>query len=126
MRTTQQRIDAFAARMLTSIIDPVLSAVAALATANYSAYVNEFVPKQEALRVILNDEGVPLIDIGPYEAFHGELFHLSKSFAGPTLQAAYCILVAKWADTAHLGPAAQTILERIGLDIYTLEACGTL
>lgn len=126
MRTTQQRIDAFDARMLSSLVDPVLSAVAALASANYAAYVNVFVPKQEALRVILNDEGVQIIDYGPYEAFHGELYHLSIKFAGPALQAAYCILVAKWADTAHLGAAAQTILERIGADIYTLEACGTL
>jgi len=126
MRTTAQRIDAYNARMLTSIIDPVLSAMAALAGVNYAAYVTVFVPKQEALRVILNDEGVPLVDFGPYEAFHGELYHLSVVSAGPTLQAAFCILVAKWADTAHLGPAAQTILERIGADIYTLEACGTL
>lgn len=126
MRTTAQRIAAFEARMLTSIIDPVLSAVAALATTNYAAYVNDFVPKQVALRVILNDEGVPVIDFGPYEAFHGELYSLNSKFAGPTLQAAFCILVAKWADTAHLGAAAQPILERIGADIYTLEACGTL
>lgn len=126
MRTTAQRIAAFEARMLSSLVDPVLSAVAALATANYAAYVNVFVPNQVALRAILNDEGVQVIDVGPYEAFHGELFHLDQKFSGPTLQAAFCILVAKWADVAHLGAAAQPILERIGADIYTLEACGTL
>lgn len=126
MRTTQQRIDAYDARALSSLFDPVLSAVAALASANYAAYVNVFVPKQVALRAILNDEGVQVIDFGPYEAFHGELYHLSIKFAGPALQAAYCTLVAKWADAAHLGAAAQTILERIGADLYTLEACGTL
>ena len=126
MRTTAQRIAAYEARMLSSLVDPVLSAVSTLAVANYSAYVNVFVPNQVALRAILNDEGVQIIDFGPYEAFHGELFHLDQQFSGPALQAAYCILVAKWADTAHLGAAAQTILERIGADIYTLEACGTL
>jgi len=126
MRTTAQRIAAYNARMLSSLVDPVLSAVATLASTNYAAYVNVFVPKQEALRAILNDEGVQVIDYGPYEAFHGELYHLSLKFAGPALQAAFCILVAKWADAAHLDAAAQTILERIGADLYTLEACGTL
>jgi len=126
MRTTAQRIAHYNARMLSSLIDPVLSAVSTLAQTNYAAYVNLFVPKQEALRVILNDEGVAVIDFVAYEAFHGELYALSTRFAGPALQAAFCILVAKWADTAHLDAAAQTILERIGADIYTLEACGTL
>ena len=126
MRTTAQRIDAYNARMLSSLIDPTLSAVSTLAQANYAAYVNVFVPNQVALRAILNDEGVQVIDYAAYEAFRGELFHLSVSFAGPALQAAFCILVAKWADSAHLDAAAQSILERIGLDIYTLAACGTL
>lgn len=126
MRTTAQRIAAYNARALSSLWDPVLSAVSSLAQANYAAYVNVFVPNQVALRAILNDEGVQVIDFVAYEAFHGELFHLSQSFAGPALQAAYCILVAKWADSAHLDAAAQPILERIGLDIYTLAACGTL
>ncbi|HUX29549.1 MAG TPA: hypothetical protein VMV78_02850 [Thiobacillus sp.] len=126
MRTTAQRIAHYNARMLSSLVDPVLSAVSALAQANYATYVNVFVPKQEALRVILNDEGVAVTDFAAYEAFHGELYALSTRFAGPALQAAYCILVAKWADASHLDAAAQTILERIGLDLYTLAACGTL
>lgn len=126
MKTTAQRIAHYNARMLSSLVDPTLSAVSTLAQANFAAYVNDFVPNQVALRAILNDEGVPVIDVGAYEAFHGELYHLSQSYSGPALQAAFCILVAKWADTAHLGAAAQAILERIGADIYTLDACGTL
>ena len=126
MKTTAQRIAHYNARMLSSLVDPTLSAVSTLAQANFAAYVNDFVPNQVALRAILNDEGVPVIDVGAYEAFHGELYHLSQSYSGPALQAAFCILVAKWADTAHLGASAQAILERIGADIYTLDACGTL
>jgi len=126
VKTTAQRIAHYNARMLSSLVDPTLSAVSTLAQANFAAYVNDFVPNQVALRAILNDEGVPVIDVGAYEAFHGELYHLSQSYSGPALQAAFCILVAKWADTAHLGASAQAILERIGADIYTLDACGTL
>lgn len=126
MRTTAQRKAAYEARMLSSLVDPVLSARNASQVASFNTYVNDFVPKQEALRAILDDEGVNVIDVAGYEAFHGELYHASQSFAGPTLQTEFCILVAKWADTAHLGAAAQTILERIGEDIYSLTACGTL
>jgi len=126
MKGTAVRIAHFNARMLSSLVDPVLSAMSALAQANFAAYVNLFVPKQEALRVILNEEGVQVIDYAAYEAFHGELYALSTRFAGPALQAAYCILVAKWADASHLDAGAQTVLERIGLDIYTLDPCGTL
>jgi hypothetical protein len=126
MRTTAQRIARYNARMLSSLVDPVLSAVSSAQQANFAAYVTDFVPKQEALRAILNDEAIPVIKVAAYEAFHGELYGLSRRFAGPALQAAFCILVAKWADAAHLGPTAQTVLERIGADIYSMSACGTL
>jgi hypothetical protein len=126
MRTTAQRIARYNARMLSSLVDPVLSAVSSVQQANFAAYVTDFVPKQESLRAILNDEGISVIQVAAYEAFHGELYGLSKRFAGPALQAAYCILVAKWADDAHLGAAAQTVLERIGTDIYSMAGCGTL
>ena len=77
MRTTLQRSAKYKARMLSSLIDPVLSAVQALAAANFDTYVNEFVPNQLALRVILNAEGVDIIDVLAYEAFHGEVYALS-------------------------------------------------
>lgn len=123
MKTTLQRSAHYAARMVSSLIDPVLSAVNAAAVANYDAYLNTFVPKQVALRAILNDEDIPIIQFGAYEAFHGELYGLSQKFAGPALQTAFCTLVAKWCDTAHLGAPAETVLERIGADIYALDAC---
>jgi hypothetical protein len=125
VRTTAQRIAKFNARMLSSLIDPVLSAVQSLASANYTTYVNAFVPKQVALRAVLNDEGVSVIQVAAYEAFHGELYHLTTQFAGPALQAAFCILVTKWSDAAHLGAGAETVLIRIGADLYALDACGT-
>lgn len=123
MRTTAQRYAKYTARMVSSLIDPVLSAVQTAQANNFLAYLTTFVPNQFALRVILNDEDIPQIQFAAYEAFHGELYHLSRSFTGPALQSAFCILVAKWSDVAHLGATAETILERIGADIYTLAAC---
>jgi hypothetical protein len=123
MRTSAQRIAAFNSRGQSSLIDPTLTAKSATQQANFETYVNAFVPKQEGLRAILNDEGVSVIQVGAYEAFHGELWHAAQSFAGPALQAEFCILVAKWSDASHLGPTAETILERIGADLYSLDAC---
>jgi len=126
VKTTAQRIAKYNARMVSSLVDPVLTAVQTLQQTNFAAYATDFVPKQQALRVILSDEGISVIDMAGYEAFHGEVYSASKKYTGPALQSEFCILVAKWADTSHLGAAAQTILERIGADIYSLDACGTL
>ena len=126
MRTTAQRTAKYNARMISSLVDPTLTAVQSIQQANFAAYADDFVPKQEALRVILSDEEVSVIDFASYEAFNGEVYSASKKYTGPALQAEFCILVAKWADAAHLGGSAQTILERIGADIYSLDACGTL
>lgn len=125
MRTCAQRKAKYDARMLSSLIDPVLSAVQTAQSNNYLAYLVSFYPNQLALRVILNDEGVSPIQVAAYEAYHGELFHLSRAFSGPTLQTQFCNLVAKWSDVAHLGAAAEPILLRIGADIYALDPCGT-
>lgn len=125
MKTTAQRKAHYEARMLSSLLDPVLSARIASQVASFNSYADDFVPKQVALRAILNDEGISVIDVAGYEAFHGELYHASRSFSGPALQAEFCVLVVKWADTAHLGAAAETILERIGADLYTLDPCGS-
>ena len=126
MRTTAQRIAKYNARMVSSLVDPVLSAVQALQQANHEAYATNFVPKQMALRVILSDEGISVIEMLAYEAFHNELYSGSLKYSGPALQAEFCVLVAKYADTSHLGATAQPVLERIGADIYNLVACGTL
>jgi len=125
MKTTAQRIAKYNARMLSSLIDPVLSAVQTLAQANFATYATEFVPKQEGLRAILSDEGISVIEMLAYEAFHNELYGAFKRYSGPALQDEFCIVVTKWSDTAHLGATASAVLERIGTDLYSLDACGS-
>lgn len=125
MKTALQRLGHYNARMVSSLIDPVLSAVNAAQISNFAEYLNVFVPNQEALRVILNDEGVTVIQVLGYEAFHNELFSASRKFAGPALETMFSNLVTKWSDTAHLGVGAEPILLRIGADIYALGVLGT-
>lgn len=125
MRTTAQRKASYLARMLSTLIDPTLSAVNAKMIDNFNAYIDDFVPNQVATRAILSEEGVSVIEIAAYEAYHGTLYHLSKVVTGPALQTAFEDLVTQWSATARLGAGAATILTRIGVDVYHLDAPAT-
>ena len=113
---------AYNARMLSSLIDPPLSARIASQVDNFNAHVNEYTPNRIALRAILSEEGVPIIQIVAFEAFHGKVYHLTKVLSGPALQTAFTNLVYLWATTPLLGGASSGILTRIGVDIYHIGA----
>jgi hypothetical protein len=125
MKTAAQRIAKFEARMLSSLLDPTLAAVSAKAQVNYTAYIMDFYPNQLALRGYLSGAGILPVKYGAYEAYHGELYHLSKVCTGDAFVAAVGILVAKWADTQHLGAAAATLLNQIAEDIYHVSGLST-
>ena len=125
MRTAQQRIAKYTARMVSSLLDPVVAAVNAKACQNFTTYVVDFVPNQSQLRVILSAAGILPVKFGAYEAYHGELYHLSKVCSGPSLVAAASILVDKWSDTQHLGIGSEGLLMQIATDIYHVVFIGT-
>jgi hypothetical protein len=85
MRTAAQRIAHYNARMVSSLVDPVLTAVNAAAAANYTAYAIDFVPKQTQMRGILDTDGILMPFRLLYEAYNGELYGLTKRYAGPAL-----------------------------------------
>ena len=121
MKTDAQRIARYNARMSATLLDPVRAAVNAEQKANFATYITEFYPIQVALREELGIAGVPIIQYAAYEAFAGELYHLTKTFKGQTLAVAWPNLVAKWSDTAHLGTGSATILNAIALDVFHLD-----
>lgn len=118
MKTAAQRIAHYEARMVSSLIDPVLAAVNATAVENFTTHAIDFVPKQEKLRIILDAAGVATTLIPAYEAFHGKLFHLFKTVTGASLTAAATYLVAQYKAPAMLGAGAEATLKKIALDIY--------
>lgn len=120
MRTTQQRIAKYNARMVSSQLDPVRAAVTAAAQANYTAYAIEFVPKQESLRVFLDGAGIDPARFGPYEAFSGELYHLWKTTSGASLIVAAGAVVGRWAHPSRLGLLAAPALKAIALQVYSI------
>lgn len=113
MRTAAQRIAHYNARMQSTLIDPVLTAVNAAAVANYTAYAIDFVTKQVAMRAVLDGDSI----MGPirfmYEAYFGELYGLTQRFSGPALDAMAQVLHDKYVSlgcvTGELVPIAATL-----------------
>jgi len=116
MKSSATRIAHYDARMVSSLVDPVVAATAALAKANFAVYANEFVPKQVQLRAILDALGVPTIIFAGYEAFNGEMYHVYKTTAGASAIAMGVILCTKY---EAWGLAAAT-LRAISLDLYNI------
>lgn len=102
--------------MQSSLIDPVVAAIADEAKANFATYANEFVPMQQQLRALLNALSIPTIEFGWYEAFNGEFYHLWKTTDGPAAVTTGTALVAKW---VALG-ATEAVLKSIGTDLYNI------
>jgi hypothetical protein len=116
MRTDAQRIAAYNARMLSSLVDPTLSAVQTMAVANFGAYATDFYAKQQQLRTILDTAGISTNAYFGYEAFHGEIYHLSKVASGPSAVTMATALVAKYTSMFLVA----VTLKAICLDIYTI------
>ncbi len=96
MRSAAQRIAAYDSRMQSSQIDPALTAVNAQQCANHAAHVGAFYPRQVVLRDWLNTMGYTGPTAFKYEALNGEMYHASRSFAGPALVAEGVVLKAKY------------------------------
>lgn len=115
MIDASRRIAHYSARMLSSLIDPVLANVNALAVANFTSYVLDFYPKQVQLRDKLNSAGIISALFGRYEAFNGRMFHLYQAIKGPALTAAAQVLYDYWKGQPGVLPA---VLANICLDVY--------
>lgn len=116
MKSDAQRIAHYNARMLSSLIDPTLSAMQTAAVANYSAYATDFYPYQQDLRAILNTLSIPTTTFFLYEAYNNELYHVSKVASGAPAVVMGTALVAKYTT---MGGAAAT-LKSIAVTLYNI------
>jgi len=116
MKTDAQRIAAYNARMLSSLIDPTLSAVNTMAVANFGAYATNWYPKQQTLRGILDAAGIATAQYFGYEAFAGEMYHVSKVSSGASAVITGTALVAKYVSMFLVAAT----LKKIALDCFTI------
>lgn len=115
MRTSQQRIAKFKARMQSSLLDPQRAATRDSAVQHYTAYANAFEGKQNTLRDTLNALSVDTTTFFYYEAFNGEMYHLSRTAAGPAAVVGAEALVVKYTLT---GICTAVTLKAICLNVY--------
>jgi hypothetical protein len=120
MRTDAQRKAHYEARMLSTLLDPTGAAVVAKSITNFNSYVDDFVPKQAQLRVILDSAGLSTFLYAGFEAYFGELYHLSKVTSGPGLVTNAVALIGKWSSAAKLGTGNLSVLKSIALDIFNI------
>lgn len=116
MRTDAQRIAAYNARGQSSLIDPTLSAKQVQQQANYTTYINDFYGKQQQLRALMDGWGIATALYFGYEAFNGEMYHLSKVASGPSAVIVATALVAKYVSAFYV--AAN--LKEIALTLYSI------
>jgi hypothetical protein len=116
MKTDAQRIARYNARLQSSLIDPTLSQINTLAKANFAAYENDFYPLQVQLRVLLDSYGIATSHYASYEAYNGELYHLSKVASGASAIAMGAIIELKYQTWLGIGAAAN--LKEIASIIY--------
>lgn len=96
MKTVQQRVDHYTARMQSTLLDPVLSAMQAQQQANFAAYTSEFVPYQLELRNWIDNKGFMGSVTFAYEALNGECYREWKNFSGDARIAQFTALKAKY------------------------------
>jgi hypothetical protein len=120
MKPASTRIAHYNNRMLSTSLDPTISAVATSVAANYKTFADDYVIKQGGLHAILDPAGVPLVAFAAYNAFNGRMYHFSKITAGPALIAIASGLVSQYSSAARLGTGAATTLKKICLDLYQI------
>jgi hypothetical protein len=106
--------------MLSTLLDPTGAAVNAKAVANYNAYITEFYPLQVQVRGILDALAIPVHWYAGFEAFAGEMYHLSKVCSGTALVFNATKLVGKWAGAAYLSAGNEATLKAIALKFGAL------
>jgi hypothetical protein len=106
--------------MVSSLLDPARAATTTLAQANYSAYATDFVPKQIALRALLDAAGLNPAVFGAYEAYSGQLYHLYRTTSGASLIAAAGVVKGHWMSASRLGAGSEALLKSIAQTVYNI------
>jgi hypothetical protein len=86
--------------------------------ANYPAFVNQYVPKMQAVQDVLNTAGVVPMMFGVYYAFAGRLWRLLTVADGEAARAEAAILIALYVARG----LTQTVLESIRTEVFNITA----
>lgn len=96
MRSEAQRVAAYNARMQSTQVDPVLTAVNAAQMASFAAYVAEWYPMQVSLRAWMDALPVAPVNAFIWEACAAESYAIYRRFSGGSALAQGTTLKAKY------------------------------
>lgn len=110
MRSAAQRIAAYEARMASSQIDPVLTAMNALQIANFNGYVAEWYPMQVSLRAWMDALPVAGVNAFKWEACAAEGYAIFRRFSGASALAQGTTLKAKYVSLGLNGANVSAMM----------------
>jgi len=116
MVSAATRIAHYNVRMSSSLIDPVLSAVQAMASAHYLVHAMDITQKQIDTVTVLDADGISPCFRFLYLAYSNQLYHISKLYAGTALTAEATVLHAKYVAQF----LATATLKKIALTVFTI------
>lgn len=119
MKTDQQRIARYNARMQSQLVGPAMGTQLATMTTNYEAYIDEFFLKQEGCAQILSENDIALSLRFGYQAFNNEVYHAVRTLTDTALQTEVCILWTKYVSLGLDGVTMDLIL----VGVWNLAAC---
>lgn len=117
MRSAAQRIAAYEARMVSSLVDPKIAAVNVAAKANFAAYVTPFVAFQTLVHQYLDGDGANPLEYFNYNAFAGEIWHIDLHFSGAAAIAGGGDMVIKYTGMGCTGVRLRAIAALAGIVI---------
>lgn len=118
MRTAQQRIDQYNARMEAGALKSSVAAVESLMEANFGAYANDWVPKSSATKDVLDTLGIGAALYFLYHGFSSEVYRATRTMAGESLKREAWAIMFKFVGMG----CAQSVCESILSAVYTITA----
>lgn len=117
MRTDKQRIAKYKAKTDPVIVRRKVAAMLPIMKANYAAYVDEIVPVEEAVSVVLVQEQVaPPVRIF-YHAFSKQVWKCKKKYSGAALGREAELTKDRWLGLGLDG----RVLKRVAKDVIGIE-----
>jgi len=110
-----KRIEHYNNRMVSSQVDPVLAATNVAQKANFAEYVIDYVPLQMLVHQYLDGQGALPAEYFNYNAFAGEIYHVSTCFSGAAAVAAASDFVIKYTGMGCTAPRLKAVALVFGI-----------
>ena len=113
MKSASVRNAHYLARTTAPLLTPVVEQVNANQKANFAARCRDYYPVQQAVIVVLDNDGVPTTDYPYYLAFAEKLYRFRLTSSGPALSAETANQLALFVARGLLQPTLEHIRDNV-------------